>query len=80
MSCSCSVARRATSKQRINRNRRVMNDQDYREHAERARNIASFADPFTKKRLLDLAERYDAKRVTRQTPLPGMSVTAEEAG
>jgi hypothetical protein len=57
-----------------------MNDEDYKEQAQRVRNIASSADPFTKKRLLDLAERYDAKRVTRQTPLPSISVTAEEAG
>jgi hypothetical protein len=33
-------------------------------------NIASFADPFTKKRLLDLAERYDTTSPCRPTPLP----------
>ncbi|MEO6568291.1 MAG: hypothetical protein ABIO94_05970 [Opitutaceae bacterium] len=47
-----------------------MNDY-FKEHAARVRQIANFADPFTKKRLLDLAERYDGKTpVLRKTPLP----------
>jgi hypothetical protein len=50
-----------------------MNDEYFKEHAARVRNIASFADPFTKKRLLDLAERYDAKSPRRPTPLPRVS-------
>ncbi len=48
-----------------------MSDEYFKEQAARVRNIASFADPFTKKRLLDLAERYDAGvSSSRQTPLP----------
>jgi hypothetical protein len=53
---------------------RIMNDEYFKEHAARVRQIASFADPFTKKRLLDLAERYDGnKPAPRKTPLPAMS-------
>ena len=47
-----------------------MNDEYFKEHAARVRTIASFADPFTKKRLLDLAERYDTKSLRLPTPLP----------
>jgi hypothetical protein len=50
-----------------------MNDEYFKEQAARVRNLASIADPFTKKRLLDLAERYDAKRPKR-TPLPNVPV------
>jgi hypothetical protein len=38
-----------------------MNDESLRERARTVRSIADKADPFTKKRLLDLAESYDAK-------------------
>ena len=52
-----------------------MSDDYFKEQAARVRNIASFADPFTKKRLLDLAERYDAGRSSpRQTPLPSVAI------
>ncbi|UQR62366.1 hypothetical protein LRP30_37350 [Bradyrhizobium sp. C-145] len=33
----------------------------YRGFAQRARELAENADPFTKRRLLDLAKRYDLK-------------------
>ncbi|MET4715958.1 hypothetical protein ABIF63_000061 [Bradyrhizobium japonicum] len=33
----------------------------YRGFAQRARDLAEYADPFTKRRLLDLAQRYDLK-------------------
>ncbi|WP_247297380.1 hypothetical protein [Bradyrhizobium sp. 179] len=33
----------------------------YRGFAQRARNLAENADPFTRRRLLDLAQRYDLK-------------------
>ncbi|WP_080667367.1 hypothetical protein [Bradyrhizobium sp. USDA 3256] len=33
----------------------------YRSFAQRARDLAENADPFTKRRLLDLAQRYDLK-------------------
>jgi hypothetical protein len=38
-----------------------MDSEFYREQALRARNLAEKADQFTRKRLLALAERYDAK-------------------
>ncbi len=54
-----------------------MNEEYFKEHAARVRQIASFADPFTKKRLLDLAEKYDGKaQQPRKTPMP--AVTASE--
>jgi hypothetical protein len=39
----------------------AMNDDYFKEQAARVRAIADRADPFTKKRLLDLAERYDLR-------------------
>jgi hypothetical protein len=52
-----------------------MEPQYFREQAQRIRDIAERADPFTRKRLLALAERYDARvlessRPLRSTPLP----------
>jgi hypothetical protein len=54
-----------------------MNDDFYKEQAQRARDLAAMADPFTRKRLLDLAERYDLRggnpsRASRliERPLP----------
>jgi hypothetical protein len=38
-----------------------MNDDFYKQQAQRVRDLAEKADPFTKKRLLDLADKYDAK-------------------
>ena len=38
-----------------------MNEDFYKVQAQRARDLAHKADPFTKKRLLDLADKYDAK-------------------
>ena len=55
-----------------------MNDEYFKEHAARVRQIASFADPFTKKRLLDLAERYEGKLPVRKTPLPALRPTTEQ--
>ena len=59
-----------------------MNDDDFKQQAERVRAMADKADPFTKKRLLDLAERYDAKlgrpsRATRQLRLPDVTDHSE---
>jgi hypothetical protein len=50
-----------------------MNDAYFKEQSQRVRAIADKADPFTKKRLLALAESYDARigrpsRATRQLP------------
>ena len=50
-----------------------MNDEYFIEQSRRVRGLADEADPFTKKRLLALAESYDARlgrpsRATRQLP------------
>jgi hypothetical protein len=50
-----------------------MNDEYFIEQSRLVRGIADKADPFTKKRLLALAESYDARlgrssRATRQLP------------
>lgn len=51
-----------------------MNDAYFREQSHRVRAIADKADPFTKKRLLALAESYEARigrpsRALRQLPV-----------
>ena len=40
-----------------------------KEQAERCRRLAEHADPFTQKRLLDLASAYDA-RIAQLEPMP----------
>ena len=52
----------------------IMNDAYFKEQSLRVRAIADKADPFTKKRLLALAESYDARigrpsRAMRQLPI-----------
>jgi hypothetical protein len=54
-----------------------MEQEFYRGLTDRVRTIAEKADPFTRRRLLDLAKRYDTKggsrsaqSVERQLPLP----------
>lgn len=39
----------------------LMEIEFFRQHARRVRDLAINADPFTKKRLLALADKYDAK-------------------
>jgi hypothetical protein len=56
-----------------------MNDAYFKEHAARVRTIAGLADPFTKKRLLALAEKYDPAKPTRATPLPTVAINGEHA-
>jgi hypothetical protein len=52
-----------------------MNEDYCKEQAARLRNMASMADPFTKRRLLDLAEKYDDRKSARRpTPLPSISI------
>jgi hypothetical protein len=52
-----------------------MNEHYFKEQAARVRQIASNADPFTKRRLLDLAEKYDGRKSARRpTPLPSVSM------
>jgi hypothetical protein len=62
----------------------MMNDEYFKQQADRVRAMADKADPFTKKRLLDLAERYDAKLgrpswATRQLRLPDAAEHADPA-
>jgi hypothetical protein len=57
-----------------------MNDEYFIEQSRRVRGLAEKADPFTKKRLLALAESYDARlgrpsRATRQ--LPSVAVSSQ---
>ena len=47
-----------------------MNDDYYKQQAARVRSIARLADPFTKKRLLALAEQYDAAKPSPRRSLP----------
>ena len=61
-------------------------DQEYfRQQAQRVRDLAERADPFIRRRLLDLAERYDVKgggpsrasrAIERPLPLPRSVPTA----
>ena len=56
----------------------MTNDEYFKQQADRVRAMADKADPFTKKRLLELADRYDAKlgkpsRATRQLRLPDIA-------
>lgn len=65
-----------------------MNEEYYKEQSRRVRSIAENADPFTKKRLLALAESYDIRlgrpsRATRQlqlVPLDGVQHAARPYG
>jgi hypothetical protein len=66
-----------------------MNDEYLKQQSERVRAIAATADPFTKRRLLDLAEKYDAKlgrpsRATRamkpSLSVPQTSASLKDAG
>jgi hypothetical protein len=59
-----------------------MDEEFYRQQALRVRDLAGKADPFTRRRLLDLADRYDAKGgapsrasrvIERPLPLPRAS-------
>lgn len=61
---------------------RVMDHEFYRQQAQRVRDLADMADPFTRKRLLDLADQCDAKinkpsrasrMIERPLPLPRAS-------
>jgi hypothetical protein len=56
-----------------------------REQADRCRSLAERADPFIKRRLLDLAERYDARselpsRKPRTFGIPGSLLEARLQG
>ena len=53
-----------------------MNEDFLRQHAKTVRAMAEKADPFTRKRLLDLAERYERRP---RPPIPIQSISAEQA-
>jgi hypothetical protein len=54
-------------------------DEFYREQIVHLRALATNADPFIKKRLLDLAEKYDARIGKKSRPsLPLPSVTIKQ--
>jgi hypothetical protein len=49
----------------------------YRGFAQRARDLAEKADPFTRRRLLDLAQRYDLR--SRPGPVSARSIPPPRA-
>jgi hypothetical protein len=51
-----------------------MDDDFYKERARQVRAMADKADPFIKKRLLDLANRYEHYTTKRLTPLPAVPI------
>jgi hypothetical protein len=61
-----------------------MDDEFFKQQARQVRELASNADPFIKKRLLDLADGYDAGtgRSSRATAtlLPGLTDGPESSG
>jgi len=57
--------------------RGVVVEEFYKGFARRARDLAEAADPFTKRRLLDLAQRYGLK--SRLGPASGSSVSQQRA-
>ena len=57
-----------------------MNDDYYKQQAARVRSIASLADPFTKKRLLALAEQYDAAKPSPRRSVPMKHPPDNEGG
>lgn len=56
-----------------------MDEEFFKERARTVREIAEKADPFVKRRLLDLADSYERKP-RKVTPLPPNAVSAEKAG
>jgi hypothetical protein len=59
---------------------RFMNDDYYKQQAARVRSIASLADPFTKKRLLALAEQYDGAKPSPRRSMQMKQSADHEAG
>jgi hypothetical protein len=61
----------------------MLDDEFNKQRASLVRDLASRADPFIKRRLLDLATRYE-KRPVRTKPLPPISIggrhTSDERG
>jgi hypothetical protein len=58
-----------------------MDDSFLKEQADRCRSLAKIADQFTKRRLLDLAEKYDSElgrpsRGSRSLAIPGSLLEA----
>jgi hypothetical protein len=57
-----------------------MNDEFLQERARAVRLIADRADPFTKKRLLTLADRYEGNLSRPSRAATRLSAAADEAG
>ena len=57
-----------------------MNDGFFKDRARQVREIATKADPFTRKRLLDLASRYEQNTIKRVTPLPTVPIDDQADG
>jgi hypothetical protein len=55
-----------------------MSEDYFKEQAARVRQIASNADPFTKRRLLDLAEKYDGRKSIRRPTLPSVTIDHQQ--
>jgi hypothetical protein len=55
-----------------------MTEELYKQQAQRARDLAEVADPFIKKRLLALAEKYEA-RFSKPKPSVGLPPPAPRA-
>ena len=56
-----------------------MDEASLREQAARCRRLAKHADPFTQKRLLDLASEYDA-RIAKIEPQPSAATRSLREG
>jgi hypothetical protein len=56
-----------------------MDEASLREQAARCRRLAKHADPFTQKRLLDLASEYDAK-IAKLEPQPSAATRSLREG
>lgn len=55
-----------------------MNEQFFKDRAKIVREIADKADPLTKKRLLELANRYEGKpRPPTPLPMPAVQITSQ---
>jgi hypothetical protein len=54
----------------------MLDDEFNKQRASLVRDLASRADPFIKRRLLDLAARYE-KRPVKTKPLPPISISSQ---
>jgi hypothetical protein len=50
----------------------MLDEEFNKDRARLVRDLAAKADPFVKKRLLDLLARYEGKKTSRRLPLPSI--------